>query len=385
MKAQISAVLVDSDATSSKQILETFRSLEQEVRLLAAASNLQEGMKIIQASTPHIIILEVKDLERGVRDIELLHSHSPRSAIFVISAEKGSEWILRLIRAGASEYLTRPVSLSELLDAVRKVARVQTVKNAQGSKRGEVVSVYNPSGGMGTTTVAVNLAATLAAQGHSTALVDLNLLSRDISAFLDLAPRYALDSVQSKIGLVDASFLKSILVPHSSGVQVLDGPENLLEAGKIAPELIREVIALLHTIFDYTVIDTGGELFGCNLATFGHSDKILFNTVLNLPSLRNAKRYLAALQEEGFGRGRVKLVLNRHTPKEDIRVSDAEKVLSTKAYQTLPNCYTDVKSSINKGVPLVQCYPKSPFTKAMEQMARQLSLDSNGSSQAQAL
>jgi pilus assembly protein CpaE len=375
MKPQITAVLIDSDANSNNRIQEILRSSEADLHLLASCGDLQEAMKTILASTPHIIILEVKDAELGAREIEFLLSRTPHSSIFVTSAEKSTDWILRLIRAGASEYLTRPVEASELLDAVKKVARLQSAKSGAGSKRGEVISVYNPSGGVGTTTIAVNLAATLAAQGSTTALVDLNLFSGDVSAFLDLAPRYTLASIMAKAGEIDASFLRSIIVHHSSGVQVLDGPENLGEASRITPELVQEVISVLRTMFDYTIIDTGGQLFGCNLAAFDQSDQILFTTVLSVPALRIAKRYLSALSGEGFGPGRVKLLVNRHIPKDEIKVSDAEKVLGATVYHALPNSFADVRISINKGVPLVLHLPKAPFSKAMEQLARQICQD----------
>ena len=225
---------------------------------------------------------------------------------------------------------------------------------------------------MGTTTIAVNQAATLAASGGSVALVDLNLSSGDTTAFLDLAPRYNLTNVTDKMGQLDASFLRSVLVPHSSGVQVLNGPADLGDADLIRPEQIREVIAILQTIFEYIIIDTGGSLFGCNLATFNLSERILYTTVLSLPALKNAKRYLMAMDREGLRTDRVKLVVNRHHPKDDIKLTDAEKILATSVYLTVPNAYADVRTSINKGVPLVSCCPRSPVAKAIEDLARQL-------------
>lgn len=379
MMQQITAFLIDSDATSTAQINKVLRSIEGNVRVVGTARNLQEGMQAIQASNPRIVILEVQELEKGIREMESLLSRCPQSAAFVSSAAMSPEWILKLIRAGASEYLTRPVSPPELIDAVKKVAKAQSTTRGPAGKGGEVFSVYHPAGGVGTTSIAVNLAATLAAQGHSTVLVDLNLSSGDVSAFLDLTPRYTLASVIPKAGSIDASFLKSIVAPHRSGVQVLDGPDHLGEASRIAPELLQEVIAVLRTVFDYTVIDTGGELFGCNLATFEMSDRILFPTVLSVPGLRTARRYLGALAGEGLGPGRVKLVVNRHMVRDDIRIADAEKVLGTRVYHTIPNNYADLRISINKGVPLALYLPKSPFSKSMDQLARQLCLDSNNS------
>jgi pilus assembly protein CpaE len=131
-------------------------------------------------------------------------------------------------------------------------------------------------------------------------------------------------------------------------------------------------------MFTYTIIDTGGQLFGCNLATFESSDRILFVTLLTLPALKNAKRYLAAMNNEGLGSDKVKLIINRQIPKDDITVADAEKVLNTKALLTVPNTDMDIKTSINKGLPLVTCSPRSPVTKALEDLARRITLDAKG-------
>ncbi|MCM0083897.1 AAA family ATPase [Geomonas sp. Red32] len=379
MKPHMTAVLIDSDPGSASRIAEALKGFEGGVQLLGVAGSLQEGMPVILADAPHIIILEVNDVERGSREIESLLSRSPSSTIFVTCRESSPAWILRLIRAGAGEYLTAPVSAGELVDAVRKVARQHALKSDQAGKRGEVISVYNPSGGVGTTTIAVNLAATLAGRGHHTALVDLNLFSGDVGAFLDLAPPYTLASVIPKMGEVDISFLRSIVVPHPSGVQVLDGPAELAEANRIRPELILEVLALLRGVFDFIILDTGGQPFGCNLAAFDQSDQVLFATLLNLPALRNAKRYLETLAGEGFGPERVSVVMNRQTSGDDIKLSDAEKVLRTGIRHLLPNCYAEARNSINKGVPLVQLYPKSPFTRAMDQLVGRLHPESGPS------
>ena len=377
MKQQITAFLVDSDADSAKRIKQVLTGMEREVRLIGTARNLQEGMQAIQASNPHLVILEVSDLDRGTQEVEFLLSHSPQSTAFVSSPAISPEWILKLIRAGASEYLTRPVSPSELVDAVRKVVRSHNARRDVPGKKGEVISVYHPSGGVGTTSIAVNLAATLAAQGAATVLVDLNFSSSDVSAFLDLAPRYTLASMIPKGGQVDASFLKSILAPHPCGIHVLDGPDQVREAERITPELLEEVIGVLRTIFEYVVLDAGGELAGRNLAAFDLSDRILFVTVLSIPGLRTARRYLGALAGEGFGPDRVKLVVNRHQPKDRIKIPDAEKVLGIKTYHTLPNCFEELRTSIVRGAPLAVSVPKSSFSLSVGQLARQLCSDSD--------
>lgn len=378
MQHSLSFVIIDSDR-HSRNAIEDVLTAAGDVRVYGAADDFRDGLRIIQKNPPSIVILEARDIERSIEEVKYLLAKFPGSAVFITAHEKNPDWILRLIRAGASEYLTRPIVAAELADAVNKVARIHGQRSGHVRNKGTAISVYNPSGGMGTTTIAVNLAATLAARGEKVALIDLNLFSGDIAAFLDLAPRYNLANVTAKTGQIDANFLRSVIVPHSSGMHILNGPAELGDADRIKPEQLQEVIGILQSIFTYTVIDTGGQLFGCNLATFDCSDHILFTTLLNIPALKNAKRYLATMDNEGVGADKVKLVVNRHVLKDDIKLADAEKILNTSAYQTVPNAYADAKTSINKGEPLVSCYPHSPVTKAMDELARQLVLDTAAS------
>lgn len=372
MLPRISLILIESNAKARNDMVKILMSCDENVFILAAAADLQEKVHCLQAGNPQIVILEVKEIEQGVKETAFIVSQFPLTTVIVTAYEKNPDWILKLIRAGASEYLTKPIVAVEMVDAVDKVGRLHKQRSGHSIDKGAAISVYNPSGGMGTTTIAVNLAATLAARGEKVALVDLNLFNGDVASFLDLAPRYTLSNVTAKAGQVDASFLKSVIVQHSSGVHVLNGPVDLDDADRILPQQLQEVIGVLQTIFAYTIIDTGGQLFGCNMATFDCSDRILFTTLLNLPALKNAKRYLAAMDDKGFGTNKVKLVVNRHIPKDDIKISDAEKILKTSAYVALPNAYADAKTSINKGQPLVRCYPKSPVTRAMDELASQL-------------
>ena len=363
---------MESDNGAKNDIAAVLKSFDGTVGKITATANFQEGIKFIQPGEAHIVFLEVKDVEQGVKETTFLVSRFPQTTVIVTATEKNPDWILRLVRAGAGEYLTKPIIAAELMAAILKVTRLHLQNSEQYATKGTVISVYNPIGGMGTTTIAVNLAAALAASGKNTVLVDLNLCSGDVTTFLDLAPRYTLSSVTAKLGHVDASFMRSVIVQHSSGVHVLCAPVELGEADKILPEQLREVITVLQSIFAYTIIDTGGQFFGRNQVTFQSSNKILFVTLLNLPALKNAKRYLATMGYEGFGADKVKLIVNRYSSKDEIRIAEAEKVLNTKAYATVPNVFIDVKTAINKGVPLAVSSPRSLVAKAIEELAGKL-------------
>ncbi len=369
MPPHISILIIDSDS-SSRAVTETIlKPYGDTIKIAGVCSDFNEGARLIQATNPGAVLMEVKELQRGVEEISFILSRFPRTSVIVTCEEKSSEWILAAMRAGAVEYLLRPISQDELLHAFRKVGRFWLETPHVATKEGKIIAVYNPIGGMGATTIAVNLAACLATGDAKTALIDLNLHSGDVATFLDMNPTYRLSSVTNNIARLDANFLMSVMTRHSSGPFVLTEPHEVDESLAITSEQIRRLLDFLKGIFDYVIIDCGGPLDGCNQAIFEGSGMVLYATVLSLPAINNTKRYLTAMERRGFRQDKVKLVVNRYLSNADILVKDAEKVLGRSVFQTIPNEYGDVVTSINKGNPVVKLMPRSAVSKALVKLA----------------
>ncbi len=372
MPPYLSIAIINSNDASRKALEAILKQSGESVKVVGSVADFVEGIRLIQTANPMVVILGVYNAATCTEEIKHILSKFPQTSVFVTSADKSSDLILSTMRAGAVEYLLEPVEATDLAEGLQKVGRLWLTKPAESSQSGRIISVYNPIGGMGTTTVAVNLAATIAANGGKVALVDLNLYSGDVSSFLDVNPAYTLSSVTSNVARLDASFLMSVMTKHASGVYVLTEPLEVDEALDITPEQIVRVLALLKGVFSHIVIDTGGSIAGCNQTVFESSDYIHFNTVLSLPSLKNAKRYLTALEKKGLRKDKVKLVVNRYLSRADIQIADAEKVLDHKVFITIPNEYNDVIASINKGTPIVGMVPRSPVSKAIVRLYEQL-------------
>lgn len=372
MTAQFSIVIIDNDKSSQDAMVATLGPYSNSIMLAGSVEHFTGTASALQKQGPNVVFLGVDDLQKGIRDIQAITAKCPRTSIIACSSEKNVEGFLALMRAGAVEYLLRPVAKEELKQSLQKATRFMNAAPTEESPAGEVFTVYNPIAGMGTTTVAVNLAAALAEGGTKVALVDLNLEGGDINTFLNVNPTYTLSSVTTNVDRLDSNFLMSVMTRHASGPYVLTEPVDVDEACSITPEQVQRVVDVLRRTFRYVVIDCVGQLAGCNISIFRGSSVILFTTTLSLPTLKNTKRYLTAMQGKGFGSDRVKLIVNRYFPKSDIQLKDAEKVLSVPVYQVIPNDYAEVIGSINKGMPLVKLQPRSGVSKAIQGLVDRL-------------
>ncbi len=373
MPPHITILLIDNEQASLNSLDALQRDHGDVIKVLGHTDNFMDGVRAIQRTSPMVVILQVSELEKGVQEVRYILSTFHNVSVFVSADHEKADWVLGLMRAGAIEYLNHPLNTVDLATALQKIGRLYIPKPETHIKQGKIISVYNPAGGVGTTTIAVNLATCLANNGHTkVALVDLNLRSGDVSSFLDINPAYTLSSVTSNITRLDANFLMSVMLKHSAGMYVLTEPIDVDESSNITPEQLHRVLTYIAEAFEYVIIDVGGPLIDCNLAIFEVSDHILYAMNLSLPGLKNTKRYITGLERKGFRKGRVKLIINRYLPRSDIHVSDAEKILDWKVFLTIPNEYNDVAASINKGEPLVKLYPSSPVSKSIMQLAGML-------------
>ena len=140
-------VIIDSDKPSRDVIASIVKPFADTIKIEGSVDDFGEGLKIFQKSSANIVILEVSDLDRGVEEIQYLLTNHPKLSVIVSSTEQSTEWILKLMRAGAVEYLLRPISQEELIQALTKVGRFWFTKPVVETKSGKIIAVYYPTGG----------------------------------------------------------------------------------------------------------------------------------------------------------------------------------------------------------------------------------------------
>lgn len=277
------------------------------------------------------------------------------------------------LRAGVRE-VVQERDLAGLTTAVRRQRDIasrlrEQIDSGDGddgrAQRGRLVTVFSAKGGCGKTTLATNIATALADSGRgSVALVDLDLAFGDVAIALQLFPTHTIADAVSIGEDLDAPALSTLLTAHRSGLQALVAPMEPSAADRIDVALVTRILDILREEFDYVVVDTPPALDDNVLAAFDRSDVVALLATLDIPALKNLKLTLETLDEIGFSRDRLKIVLNRSDSKVGLSLAEVEKTLRAPIVAQIPSS-RDVPASTNRGVTIVSDDPRSPVSVAI--------------------
>jgi pilus assembly protein CpaE len=283
--------------------------------------------------------------------------------------------ILRTMRAGAKEFLTQPLKPEDLAAALQRVSR-QKFGGTGGSVRGcTMIALTGATGGVGTTSLAVNLGCALAASDtNSVVLLDLDLCLGDADVFLDTIPEYTLSDVAQNINRLDLTLLKRSLTKHDTGLYLLPRPVQLEDARLITTDELTRVLGLLKASFTHIIVDTSKGFNQLDMQMLSEADEVLLVTQLDLPCLRNVVRLMTSFKESGKFDDKVKIVVNRvGYDTGQISLRKAQDTIGREIYWQVPNDYRVMVEVRNNGVPLVQQAPKAAITQSINQLASALS------------
>jgi pilus assembly protein CpaE len=305
----------------------------------------------VRAANPDVILVDipVDNSPLALRAIELLHQEAPESAIFAIGSLNQPQVIVNAMRAGAREFIERPTTTADLLDAFVRLTTAQRRSRHEGL-RGRVFSVINAKGGNGATTVAVNLALALQAAYGQTALVDLAPLGH-AALHMNLKPAFTVGDATRNLHRMDASLLESFMTRHSGGLQLLAGTNMPAAIDPSTAEFVR-LFDMLVSHYRYVVVDSSSRFDAATRVIAGLSENVLLVACSDVASLWSAARVQEYLGETG-SRERVRLILNRFRKVSGFSEADAEAAVGAKVLWRVPNQYFAISSAIDRGTPVM--------------------------------
>jgi pilus assembly protein CpaE len=278
-----------------------------------------------------------------------------RTALIALSGDENPDLILNAMRAGCSEYLTKPLQADQLSSSLRKLrARWLSSPVRPTQPAGRVLAFLSVRGGAGATTIAIHLATFLAKRhAQKTLILDLHPHLGHVAMLLGIDSRsYNFHELLRNVLRLDPTLLSSYVVHHSSGVDVLLSPDSLNETDLISSDALGQAMRFLAAVYNYVLIDCASGLDELNQTTIGCCNEVFLVTTPEVPALRDLARYVDRLLECYVPPEKLKVVLNQHDSRRTVTVDQIEKAIRHPVSITLPTSSAELIQAVETGEPI---------------------------------
>ncbi|HTJ59701.1 MAG TPA: response regulator [Candidatus Saccharimonadales bacterium] len=406
-------ILVVDDIAETRENLAKLIGFESDMTIVSSADGGQQAVEFAKRDRPDVILMDINmpDMD-GITATEIIANTVPESPIIMMSVQGEQDYLRRSMLAGAREFLVKPFSADELVNAIRHVHEIEKVKRSRyqqaapapvlaGSgggaggqnltavlqpRRGKIITFFSPKGGVGRTTIATNLAVALhQSTGQPVCLVDGSLPFGDIAVILNMSPKAkTIADLVGAFDQVDAEVLESVLVAHSTGIKVLLAPPTPEAAELITGANIKKVLETLRESYAYVVVDTWPSFQEQVLTMLDVADVILTLMTLEITSLKNVRVFMEIAEKLGYDDQKVQLVANRNDSSGGIKASDVEASLARKIPHTIVSDGRALVLAVNRGVPFVISHRDSQVAKDIFTLAEKLTAAGEGAGAAAA-
>lgn len=371
MENKTTIYILDTNETSReifKNYIEDF-NLNCEIKLYQDYKEALENIK--KQENSFIVFADISDISNKQYEvIEELKLFT--SKIIITSTDYSTDTIIKAMRAGAKDFLPKPVLKSDL-ERIIKTLLYQT--EPETNLASKIITIYSNKGGIGKTTIATNLAIELAkSTSNKVALIDLNLQLGDVSTFLNLNPKFDVAYfIQNLLNKKEDILLNAFEKDSDTNLYVLSDPNYIEQSEALSTIQIGELFKVLRKIFSYIIIDISSNIDPITLKILDETDFIFFTTTVNMPAIRNAQRCLNLFDSRRYQDDKIKIIINRFMENDDIKVEDVETILNRKIYWKIPNNYFSIMEAINKGLPVYKINPKSNIAESFKNLATKIS------------
>lgn len=382
--------IVDDNAEQRKS-LTLLLGFEEDIEVVGEAATGEEAVQLAMTAMPNIILMDINlpDMD-GIRATDIISRQSPGIDIIMMSIQGDPDYLRRSMLAGARNFLVKPFSSDELTSVIRQVYGVQATRQPairaiqqvvseqpqggaadQGSAK--VFAVFSPKGGAGCTSASVNLAVAIRQlTGKRVALVDAHLLFGDVAVLLNLHDNKSIYDLARIADQLDDRVVRQTMTQHGSGVAVLTAPPTPELSEQVTPEVIKQVLETMATMFDYIVVDTYPSFADTTLAVFDAADRILVLMTLEMTALKNVRLFLETADKLRYPKEKVAIVVNRFDRAQTIKAEHIESSLRRPVEFRISSNPTLAALSINQGVPFVQSSRDSQLSREIVEMAERL-------------
>lgn len=362
----IRVMVVDDIQQTRENVIRSLK-FQPQIEIVATASNGEQAIKYARNTKPDVVLMDVNmpDMD-GITATTGVKKAVPFTQVIILTVQDDVDYMRKAMLAGARDFLTKPPMIDDLIQAVEgaaAIARTEKSKTIQASRiartaaypvarRGYMITVYGPKGGVGCTTIASNLAVALVDDESSVVLVDADLLYGDVAVYFNEHSVNTLADLAPRAQDLDPEVVGDVLISHSSGVKLLSAPRPV-DAEEINPEQFSDLIKYLRTMFTYVVIDTSTKLSDITIAALDASDLLVLITGHGIPDISRTQKFLELLPLLNFDPENTVVVMNQYDKRINISPEKVAKSFNKEISVVLPKEDRIVIPSVNRGEPFM--------------------------------
>jgi len=370
---KINVMLVGKSSSALQELRRMIT--DEEISVIADSSGGTPALEAIENTSPDILLMQLGTDDSDVLNLaERVVLHRPRTFVILLAEHLTVEIMRAANSAGVHNIVEQPASSKELCDCIRTVYNAEKIRidalseNQRVTWTSRVVTVFGAKGGLGKTTIAVNLAVKLAEQHKKVALIDLDLQFGDVHIFLDIEPKDTIAELAQDVYTPNIDSIRSYMTVHPSGVHVLCAPKSPEYADIVSAERVQSLLSLMRSYYDYVIIDTPSNFSDVTMTAIEASSLVLFVTGLDISILKNSKLSMSIL-ESLKQKEKVRVIINRAVEINTISVADVQRIVDAPIMARIPSDYMTAVSALNRGVPFVLGNPSCKLSQAVGDMA----------------
>jgi len=370
-------VLIVDDVAATRENIRKLMEFHPEIEAVGQAGSGEEALVQARKTHPDIVLMDINMPGMdGIEATERLSVESPETSIIIMSVQGEQEYLRRAMMAGAKNYLTKPFTGDELINAVKDAYhKERKIRDALRSKSGgrapgKVIGVFSGKGGVGKTTIAANLAIALATRRNTkVAIVDADIQFGDVALVLNVFPRSTIADVAAEKGQLEEIVLAAYMTSYSEQLQVLAAPIRPEQAESVTGPLVSSILKQLRNTYDFIIVDMASSFSEVAIAALDAADIVLLVAALDLPAVKNTKLAMEIMQSLGYEDDKIMLVLNRNNSEGGIDTREVETSLKRAFAVSFPSDGKTVVGSVNKGFPFVVANPEAPVSQKIAALA----------------
>ena len=388
-------ILIVDDIPETRENVRKLLAFESDIEVVGVAGTGREAIRLAHDLQPHIIMMDINmpDMD-GITAVEAIMREPTTTQVIMMSVQSEADYLRRSMLAGARDFLTKPFTGEDLVSTIRRVQRMgqsraanlpvsaPSIAPAQAGRggapvaaprvkhEGAIIVVFGPKGGIGATTLAVNLAVALKQRSDtSVLLIDGSLQFGDVCVLLNLPPGRSITDLVDTINDLDPDSIATITLSHASGVKVIIAPPRPEMADLLQPDHLKRILEEVRNNFDFVVVDTATVINDMMLMALDTADRIVLVATPDIPSIKNAKLFFEITDALNYPPNKIMLAVNKIDRRTGITAQMIEDNIKHPVIAQIPLDETGVLNSINRGVPFMVDAKTKPVALAVQQLA----------------